>query len=765
MSGGGVKKKPTKTKGWEEAGSEFYQESYPAADGELDVFQRDPQHLATLLPSKQTRAVATTIQATVRMRTNRGTNDRTIRRQTTLRSRRESTIHRRASTTQDVQVSMLPDLSENISNEQTIWEEIMQIKTMPIPMGQKKELKSKILNQPNLRLQGYEQFKWKRRKLWKKFHTKLAESYEKLELWKGTLKKIEGHFGTGVVSYFLFLKWLLCLNVFIFGCIFTFITLPYILWNSDAENAKDSNSTVMCTGDEDSYGTFLDVIQGTGFMECTYWFYGYYPSINFNYKISDTNIYYNLPLAYILITLVYLIVSLIAMVKAGSKGFKERLIEGEGQFYLYCNLVFGGWDFCIHDTKSATIKHQAIYHEIRANLEAERMKDERQNRTQNEKFRLFMIRFLVNSVVVGILVFCACSIYFIFNICTDKIKNFADNTTQFDKLFFEFLPSMTIVGMNLFVPIIFRYLIVFEHYTPLFVVKLSLIRTVFVRMASLIILYATLYAKITCQSESCNVNKCWETYVGQQIYKLFLTDFVTSILVTFFVNFPRSLLAKHFNNNFFIFIGEQSFDLPKHVLDVIYSQTLCWIGCFYSPVLSLVAVLNLCFVFYIKKFACLVNSKPSGIIYRVSRSNSMFMIVLLVSFIFAVLPLTFSVSELTPSRICGPFQDVPYVWNTIEKLFSDTPLWFQSFIAFLSTAGFAVPVIIVLLLLLYYFSAVNSANRHLVKVLKNQLVLEGHDKQFLLERLSMFIKQQQENQKRMRRIEVPHEADRNRSST
>lgn len=86
-----------------------------------------------------------TLQATIRMRTNRSTAERTIRRQTTLRSRRDSTVHRRASTTQDVQVSMLPDLSENISNEQTIWEEIMQIKTMPIPMVQKKELKAKIL--------------------------------------------------------------------------------------------------------------------------------------------------------------------------------------------------------------------------------------------------------------------------------------------------------------------------------------------------------------------------------------------------------------------------------------------------------------------------------------------------------------------------------------------------------------------------------------------------------------------------------------------
>jgi hypothetical protein len=39
----------------------------------------------------------------------------------------------------------------------------------------------------------------------------------------------------------------------------------------------------------------------------------------------------------------------------------------------------------------------------------------------------------------------------------------------------------------------------------------------------------------------------------------------------------------------------------------------------------------------------------------------------------------------------------------------------------------------------------------MVQVLKNQLVLEGHDKQFLLNRLSIFIKQQQEYQKQIQR--------------
>lgn len=54
MSGGKEKKasRSSKAQGWEEAGAEFYQESYP---GEVENVHRDPSKLATLLPSKQTR--------------------------------------------------------------------------------------------------------------------------------------------------------------------------------------------------------------------------------------------------------------------------------------------------------------------------------------------------------------------------------------------------------------------------------------------------------------------------------------------------------------------------------------------------------------------------------------------------------------------------------------------------------------------------------------------------------------------------------------
>lgn len=49
---GSKEKKRSKTQGWEEAGGEFYQESYPV---DMENLHRDPSKLATLLPSKQNR--------------------------------------------------------------------------------------------------------------------------------------------------------------------------------------------------------------------------------------------------------------------------------------------------------------------------------------------------------------------------------------------------------------------------------------------------------------------------------------------------------------------------------------------------------------------------------------------------------------------------------------------------------------------------------------------------------------------------------------
>lgn len=662
----------------------------------------------------------------------------------------------------------------------------MQIKAMPVSMMQKKELKAKLQvghilvvlcciiqkqvtdsvnsfqTATKLRLQGFEQFKWQRRKVWQQMKSRWKETYSKLELWRNSLKKIEGTFGTGIVAYFLFIKWLMFLNLFIFLFILFFIIIPTLVLvpqGLSGNSTEDECSRNFSDSSVDS--SFLDWVQGTGSMEQTIAFYGFYPE---KLVSADGVTYlYNLPLAYIAVTVLYLLGCLVVIVKSAAQGFKERLIEGEGQFYQYCNLVFGGWDYCIHNEKSARMKQKALYNEMKACLEAERLEEERQNRSRDEMIKLVITRCIINLICLVVLSGALALIYYAFDFSREELRGdyLQDPNTDLQYLYrfvMEFLPSITIVGLNLLVPNLFAYLVSFERYSPLFVVRLTLLRTVLLRLASLIMLMASLENIVACDTpEDCSCEdrpKCWETYVGQQLYKLVILDFVIHVLITFTFNWPRMLIAKYSKSNVAKFVGEQEFDLPEHVLDVVYSQTLCWLGSFYAPILPLMAMLKCFLLFHIKKFACLVNSKPSSAVYRASRSKSLFMMVLLISFIVAVLPVAYAIAEILPSKSCGPFQGLSTTWSVVVDSFEQLPVWIKSILFFFGTAGFAIPLFIVLVLCLYYFYAVSAANKQMVMVLKNQLVLEGHDKQFLLNRLSAFIKQQQEHQKAMRHVEM-----------
>lgn len=665
------------------------------------------------------------------------------------------------------------------------------------------------------------------------------EYLSKLELWRGSLRTIEGYFGTGVVAYFLFLRWLMILNFFIFILLFSFVVIPQIVLaprdmsTGTCEIEVSPNSTECCSESylnnrNNSDFNVLDIIQGTGFMEKTLMFYGYYSNRVFEYSskiggFSET-LYYDLPLAYICITIVYFLVSLIAIVRSAAKEFTERLVEGEGQFYQYCNLVFGGWDYCIHNEKSANIKHRALFNEIKGLLRSKLLEAERNNRTRSFMLKLIVIRIFINLIVILVLISAAVSIYYLFNFSLEKLdrnytlrsKTLTDTIMKFllgkqssndeeaadiepidvsnltvreirsvdfgipffrqsdvnqslDEqmliLFYEFLPYLGIVLFNLICPLLFNYLVKFEDYTPKFVINIQLFRTVFLRLSSLIVLLSRFYYLI--RSEAPEVEcyeqgtpQCWETFVGQQFYKLLLTDFATQILVTFFINFPRAFIARYSQHRMAKILGEQEFELPKHVLDVVYTQTLCWLGSFYSPLIPAIAFLLNFFMFYIKRFACLINSKPSTILYRASRSNSMFMFVLLVSYTVAIVPIAYAISEIVPSKSCGPFRGLHSVWDAAIAAFMKLPGFIRNIIFFLGTAGFAVPCLIFLSLAIYYYYAVLSANKHMVQVLKNQLILEGHDKQFLLERLSAFIKQHQEMQKKQRQIEQKQQRNR-----
>lgn len=48
-------------------------------------------------------------------------------------------------------------------------------------------------------------------------------------------------------------------------------------------------------------------------------------------------------------------------------------------------------------------------------------------------------------------------------------------------------------------------------------------------------------------------------------------------------------------------LGQQEFNMPKNVMDAVYSQTLCWIGMLFSPFIPLMVLLKMAIFFWVKK--------------------------------------------------------------------------------------------------------------------------------------------------------------------
>lgn len=585
---------------------------------------------------------------------------------------------------------------------------------------------------------------------------RLKEMSEKMTLWRNSLKKIEGYYGTGVVSFFLFVKWLIFLNLILSSIVLMLVIMPNIYvtnfssfndcTTSDNTSLYFSNETAEAVHVLNDVSVLLNVIFNSKWMITSPLYYAYY-------KECDLDLYYfkiPLPLAYILAMIMCFVYSFISVLKNAADGFKHKLLESQGQFYVYCNVVFSGWDFCIQNERSARVKHKAIYNEVVGRLNVEKRKEQFKNLTKQDWCKLFFIRTIINIVIISLLAIAGVVIFLAFKSSNEQNM---DKSKWFMQILVEFTPAGCIIFFNLVFPFIFRWLAKFERFSPIFTAQITIVRTILLRLSSLCVLLASVNEVIHLKS---GLNdKTWESDLGRELYKLLILSIFMQILYTFLLNFPRSLLAKHCKNRFIQCIGKQEFDLPGHVLDVVYVQTIIWLGSFYAPLLSVMGVVTFLFMFYIKKFACLVNCRPASNVYYASRSQSLYMFILLVSFAFSIIPWMYSIAFIEPSKTNGPFKNYDTVWTIIVQTFNKFPNWLSKALNFLVSSTVGIPVIIILSIINYYYYAIYRVNKQMVLVLKRQLILEGHDKQFLLNRLSAFIKQQQERY-RPRNVEMPN---------
>ncbi|NXS69461.1 TMC7 protein, partial [Pandion haliaetus] len=566
-------------------------------------------------------------------------------------------------------------------------------------------------------LSGWKQWKRTRSKPFKKVLSEVKELLSYLELWRHDIQSMEGKYGTGVQSYFSFLRFLVLLNFVIFILMFSFVTLPsiistYGMFNSSFAKIPPKNIELHCTvykpsGNEGIiyfYTYVKDLFSGTGFLKETSLFYGYYTIDAAWLGILP----YNLPLAYLLATFAYLGLSLFWIIKRSVEGFKQNLVHEDDRFQSYSNKVFAGWDFCITDSNAARLKHRSLQYELQTDLEEERLKQKKADMTTKEKLCIYSLRILTNIIVIAVLSGCFYSIYraTVFSQENSNVSTRQDDMSNMDfqaNLLVQYLPSMVITLANFIAPQISSFLIRFEDYSPAFGIRLTLMRCVFVRLANIGVLVFSLWSRISyCATDECKacgynyeLYPCWESAVGQEMYKLMIFDFIIILAVILFVDFPRKLLVTHCSCKPVQWCGLQEFRIPENVLEIIYGQTICWIGTFFSPLLPAIATIKYFIIFYIKKMSLIHTCKAAARPIRASGSNFFFLVVLLIGLILAFVPLGISILHIPSSKACGPFRNFNTSWEVVPDTILGFPAGLQQLLYGIASEAFAVPFFMV----------------------------------------------------------------------
>lgn len=629
--------------------------------------------------------------------------------------------------------------------DQMTTKDIDTIKELPCNMKEKRQIRKYLLKKGS-RSSGTDAQVREGTSAVRKFSDYGMEFLYGLRLWEKSIYEIEGRFGSAVRSYFAFLRFLFYVNLGVFLLIFCFVVLPSILYTEYGDPAASSGTSCAYEPyDSNEINSFVQYIiwwfTGQGFMEKTYLFMGYYENVS-NLLSGSVGLNYSIPLAYILVAFAYFLVSLAALVSRAARGLRESVVTDEDRFYSYCNKVFAGWDYCINDDDAADIKHQSIFNEIRADINEEQLRAVRLSRTTKQKVKLYFKRAFINVIVLLILAGAFAAIYFTALYATTNTETY-DESYIVD-LIVTYLVSIVITFVNFIAPVIFNFLITKEEYSPDFTIKFTLIRTVLLRLASIVFLYVVVYIQVNCPEDKktnvtsecshCENVVCWETYLGQEMYKLTILDFFIVVFFTLFVEFPRKLIATKCSCTLADKIGIQEFNLPVKVLDIVYAQTICWIGAFYAPLLPGIVVLKFFIFFYLQKVSLVYNCQPSKTPFRASRTGTFFFLILLFGFLVAIVPVVVGISVLKPSMACGPYRGETKMFDVITNGLLKTPEAVQNMFWFFGSAPFALILMLILLVIIYYYRALDAAYKNMIKVLRDQLVMEGKDKQFLLKR-------------------------------
>ncbi|NXF54326.1 TMC6 protein, partial [Oceanites oceanicus] len=552
--------------------------------------------------------------------------------------------------------------------------------------------------------------------------------------WRYALKQIGGRFGSSVLSYFLFVKTLLMFNIFSFLILLVFVVAL------QAAYPPVSASPRPFTG--------VELLTGAGYFTHSLLYYGYYSNVTLNDPCASSPngsacplaappLPYNMPLAYVFSVGVSFLVTCVLLVYSMSRSFGESYRVGSSAGDLAMK-VFCAWDFNVTQRRSVKLQCENICTQLKELLAEQRSRS--CSRSLCQRLGHTAVLLLAWALSLSTVLGCVLAVHY-FSAHMHAVTRGSGKGQQ--EAILLVLP-LVVSLLNTLMPHLYNLLAMWEKQdSPVAEVYVAICRNLILKMVVLgLLCYQWLSRRVVCSTE-----ECWETCVGQELYRFVVMDFIFTLLDTLFGELVcRLILEKRLKRK-----QKPEFDIARNVLELIYGQTLTWLGILFAPLLPAMQTLKLLLLFYIKKTSLMQNCQSPSKPWQASHMSTVFITLLCFpSFLGAAVFLSYTIWSVRPSETCGPFQGLETIYNSgktwVQVLEKSNPniTWFSWVHQHLVENTFLLFFVSGVLLAVIYFNIqVVRGRRRIIRLLKEQIANEGEDKIFLIQKLHSVYEQRE----------------------
>ncbi|KAK7174159.1 hypothetical protein R3I93_001369 [Phoxinus phoxinus] len=543
-----------------------------------------------------------------------------------------------------------------------------------------------------------------------------------IQLWQKVLKNIGARFGTGILSYFIFLRRLLLYNILFFLINGLFLLLPQI--SNSPPPPKDNG---MNTKDENAY---LWMLTGKGVLTNSVMFYGHYTNSTSGHCQDKTKTCphnYNIPLAYIFTIGTGMFVTCVLLVYRMSKSFGKSFctLKTTGNLALK---VFCSWDFNVCRKRSVKLQAVNICTQLKEMLSE--LSCRKKKRSLCSTLGWLSVHLLVWSICLLCIVGCMMAVYYIHRYIEQggRMENDPEGLLTV---------PLVVSCLSHLLPGFFNKLSRGEDYnSPSVHIYVSIVRNLLLKGCIFSVLCYYWLQRI---DDSKKDHKCWETFVGQELYRLVLMDLIVAMLHIIVAEFLWGMCLR----NFTLRRRKLEFDIARDVLELIYGQTLVWFGVLFSPLLPAVQIVKLFLLFYFKKTSMMQNFHAPRKHWRATQMSTLFVSLLfLPSFIGALMCVIYTMWRIKPSSHCGPFRSFDNMLllgeQWISGLGNSNPSldWLsKAYIHLVDNPLFLFIFAGLFLTIIYIHMQLLDGQKLIIGRLQEQIDHEGEDKKFLIAKL------------------------------